>query len=43
MMQWLDRFCRYETIGAKFTENGVTVKKILGFKVAGVRLQIYSG
>jgi hypothetical protein len=28
MMQWLDRFCRYETFGAKINKNGVTVKQI---------------
>jgi hypothetical protein len=28
MMQWLDRFCRYKTFGAKITSNGVTVKKL---------------
>jgi hypothetical protein len=40
MMQWLDMFCRYKTFGAKITENGVTVKKLWGFKVACVKLQI---
>jgi hypothetical protein len=28
MMQWLDRFCGYETFGAKITKNGVMVKNI---------------
>jgi hypothetical protein len=37
-MQWLDRFCRYETFGVKTTSNGVTVKKIYGFKIARVKL-----
>jgi hypothetical protein len=38
MMQWLDWFCRCETFGAKITKNGVTVKKIYGFKVSGASL-----
>jgi hypothetical protein len=43
MMQWLDRFCQYEPFGVKITKNGVAVKKIWDFKVAGVRLQINRG
>jgi hypothetical protein len=38
MMQWLDSFCRYKTFGTKITKNGVTVKKLCGFEMAGVRL-----
>jgi hypothetical protein len=38
IMQWLDMFCHYETFGAKITQNGVTVKKLWGFKVIGTRL-----
>jgi hypothetical protein len=28
MMQWLDRFYRYETFGVEIVKNRVTVKKI---------------
>jgi hypothetical protein len=38
MMQWLDRFCRYKTFGAKITENGVAVEKLYGFELTGTRL-----
>jgi hypothetical protein len=37
MMKLLNRFCHYETFGTKITKNGLTVKKIGGFKVAGAR------
>jgi hypothetical protein len=35
MMQWLDRFCFYETFAAKITSNGVTVKKYRVLKLQG--------
>jgi hypothetical protein len=38
MIQWQDRFCRYETFGTKITLNGVTVTKLWGLKALGTKM-----